>query len=156
MALINIWKEASADRTLVLIGSGPEQKLYEETIRRDGIKNVLIKPYVPHEKLLDYFKVAEASILLTKEDIYGHVVNESLSQGCPVIGSNKANSSINLIKNGENGYLIDVTNKEEILSVINAEITAEMRENAIKTAQNNTIEIMAKCHLNVFQEYMKI
>lgn len=154
--LIKIWKNVPDNKVLVLVGSGSEQKQYEKYIKEQNISNILIKPYMPHEKLLEFFSISEASILLTKEDIYGHVVNESLSQGCPVIGSKNANSSTNLIRDGKNGFLVDILDEKQILDAINSPISEEMRKNAISTSKNNTIEIMAEKHNAFFEEYLKL
>jgi glycosyltransferase involved in cell wall biosynthesis len=51
-------------------------------------------------------------VFLSKEDIYGHVINEALSQGLPVVSSSHVNAAAHLIKNGYDGFLIDLGDPE--------------------------------------------
>jgi glycosyltransferase involved in cell wall biosynthesis len=152
--LLALWAKMAKNDTLMLIGDGPEKEDYEKIIAEKHLSNVLIHPYLSHSEILRYFRLADASIFLTKEDIYGHVVNECLSQGTPVIASDKANSAKNLIKDGENGYLVSLDNEESIRKALTSPLTLAMGEEAIKTAQKNTIEAMAKRHEEIFQEFL--
>jgi len=154
MALLEAWKNVSKDKTLLLIGGGKEKKKYESFVASNGLSNVKILPFKNHNDILDLYRIADASIFLTKEDIYGHVVNESLSQGCPVIASKNSNSALHLIKNGENGYLIDLSIKD-IAGAIDLPFTEEMRDNAIKVASSNSIELMAMAHYQIFKRFLE-
>jgi glycosyltransferase involved in cell wall biosynthesis len=111
--------------------------------------------FKPHNEILRYFRMADASIFLTKEDIYGHVVNECLSQGTPVIASENANSARHLINEGVNGYLVSLLDESSIIDAINKPLTPNMGVAAIKTAQENTIERMSEAHLAIFEEALK-
>jgi len=152
--LLSLWKQMPKDNTLLLIGNGAEKADYQEFIRDNGLTNVFIKDYEPHEKILNTFRLADCSIFLTKEDIYGHVVNESLSQGTPVIASQNANSSLNLIANGKNGHLVSLDRPESILSALKTPTNEALRVGALETAKENTIEKMVERHLLIFQEVL--
>ena len=152
--LSEVWTKVSKDKELLLIGEGPLQEKYLSLIKEEGLTNVILLPFQKKEKILEYFSVAEMSLFPTKEDIYGHVVNESLSQGCPVLGSNASNAAKNLIKNGENGYVLSLSDKEGFIAAIEKEIPPSMRMSAIKVAKENTIEKMALNHLSFFEEIL--
>ncbi len=111
-----------------------------------------LRPFVPRPEALRYFRMADASIFITKEDIYGHVVNESLSQGTPVIANANSNSAVKLISNGVNGFLISQNADDDFLRAISFDLTEDMREAAIRTARENTIELMAATHLRILEE----
>jgi hypothetical protein len=155
LQLLEVWKNVSKDKTLLLFGDGPEKDIYLDFIKKNKMTNVLIRPFSPHEKILEMFRLADASIFLTKEDIYGHVVNECLSQGTPVIASNKSNSALKLITNEVDGRLVDLSDNQAILEAIEKEIPETMREAALNVAKKNTIEAMVESHLSVFEEYLK-
>jgi glycosyltransferase involved in cell wall biosynthesis len=154
-SLLEQWKTMPETSTLLMVGNGPEKKDYEKFILENKLHNVVIKDYEPHQKILSLFQMADFSIFLTKEDIYGHVVNEALSQATPVIASTKANSALNLIEDGKNGYLVNLDNKDEIVSALNHEPNELLRLGALETAKKNTIETMAARHLEVFEEFLK-
>jgi glycosyltransferase involved in cell wall biosynthesis len=155
LQLLHYWTLMDPKKTLILIGNGPEEKTYREFIAEHHLSNVFIEGFRPHKEILHYFALADASLFLTKEDIYGHVVNECLSQGTPVIASLNANSARKLIQNGVNGYLLSLDNDEEIKAVLNKPITPEMGVKAIAAAKGNTIEAMSEAHLRIFEEALK-
>src|SRR5574344_2838357 len=117
-----------------MVENGPEKKDYEIFILENKLNNVVIKDYEPHKKILSLFQMADFSIFLTKEDIYGHVVNESLSQGTPVIASTNANSSLNLIQDGTNGYLVNIEKNDTIEKALLREPNEALRLGALETA----------------------
>jgi glycosyltransferase involved in cell wall biosynthesis len=155
MMLLNIWTKINPQKILLLIGEGSEEEKYRKFIKDNNLSNVIIKPFVQHRDILKFFRLAEASIFLTKEDIYGHVVNESLSQGTPVIASENSNSALKLIRNGVNGFVFSLDDAENITKTIDGGITNQMRQEALQTARDNTIEKMAKEHLEIFADFLK-
>jgi glycosyltransferase involved in cell wall biosynthesis len=156
LELLQIWTKVDSQKVLVLVGSGDEENTYRSFLQDHHLNNVIIRSFIPHEEILKFFRLAEASIFLTKEDIYGHVVNESLSQGTPVLASDNANSSHKLILNGINGYLLTLTDEKGIIAAINTGISDTMRCEALLTARKNTIEEMTKEHLEIFSRFLKL
>lgn len=139
---------------LILIGSGPLKETYETYIKENNLSNVIILDYMPTNKLLTHFKAGDAFITLSKEDIYGHTINEAFSQGLPVISSKNVTSAHKLIKDGINGYIVDLDKKEDIIDKIKT-IDYSMGVSALKVAKENTIEKMAKQHIEIFKKLAK-
>lgn len=154
--LLNYWKGQPADHRLILIGGGPEKNKYRRLIKELELTNVQILDFLPREKVFQYFRAADVYLFPSKEDIYGHVVNEAMSQGLPVISNQNVNSAHHLIKNGENGYVIDFNDDGKINMAIKDVLNnPEMVNAALKTAGQNTIELMAKVHLDAFKDWME-
>ena len=154
--MLNYWKGQPADHRLILIGGGPEKNKYRRLIRELALTNVQILDFLPREKVFQYFRAADVYLFPSKEDIYGHVVNEALSQGLPVISNQNVNSAHHLIKNGEIGYVIDFNDEDKInMAIIDVLNNPEMANAALKTAGQNTIERMAKVHLDAFKDWME-
>ncbi|MFA5422021.1 MAG: glycosyltransferase family 4 protein [Bacilli bacterium] len=153
--LISYWKTQPANYRLAIIGGGKEKNKYQKLIKDNNLQNVTLIDFVPREKLFKYLQAADAYIFPSKEDIYGHVINEALSQGLPVISNNKVNSALRLIDNGVNGYVIDIEKDEEISNAINNVLkNMNMPGEALKTARQNTIERMARVHIDNFKKWM--
>ena len=128
---------------LVLVGDGPLKEQYQKFIRDNNMDNVIIVPYKSKDKLFEMYKATDAHITLSKKDIFGHTVLESLANGVPVIASNNIVSAIEYIKDGYNGYVVDLDKKEEILNAMdNCDNT--MQNNALESVKNNTFENCAK------------
>ena len=96
-------------------------------------------------------KACDGFITLSTEDIYGHTTNEAFAMGLPVLSSNKVVGSRHLIKDGVNGYLVDLSNNEDIIHKINKLKDIDSNE-AIKTARENTIELMVKTTVHIINK----
>jgi glycosyltransferase involved in cell wall biosynthesis len=149
--LINIFKER--EETLLIIGDGPLKEKYIQLIQENNSKNIIMMSYMKKDELFNVLKCCDCFITLSKEDIYGHTINEAFANGLPVISSNKVVSSQTLIKNGENGYVVELDD-EQIQNAIN-NINDNMSINAINTAKNNTIEISSDIHVKIFKELIR-
>lgn len=132
--------DAFKDRkeTLVLYGEGPLKQKYEEYLKTNNINNVIIRGFVPGVELMEIMSCCDCFITLSKEDIYGHTTIEALASGIPVISSNKVVSSISVIKNFENGYVVN--NKDELTNALDKVDYAFMSKKCIAVAKQFTIE----------------
>ncbi len=102
-ALIHAMK--NVDAQLLLIGSGPQEKHYLEIINNENINNVKIIPFMDNTTLLEYYRLADGFVSLSKEDIFGHTIIEALASNIPVLASNKITAAQALI-NKDNGLII--------------------------------------------------
>ena len=150
--LIRLWRLMSSSDSLYIFGEGEQKKEYESLIRSLDLRNVFLLPFKPHEEILKYFRAGDCFVFLSKEDIYGHVINEALSQALPVVSSKKVNAALHLIKDGEDGYLVNWENEEEIVKVLRGFPNKAMEENALKVAQNNTIEKSVQSFVDFFSK----
>jgi glycosyltransferase involved in cell wall biosynthesis len=154
--LIEYWSNQPSDYTLILIGGGKEKRKYQKLIKKHALQNVILKDFMDKQSLFKYFQAADGYLFPSKEDIYGHVVNEALSQGLPVISNINVNSALCLINNGKNGYIVNFDNDKEISDSIAHVINDEaMPYEALKTARENTIEKMAKRHVTIFKKWVE-
>ncbi len=147
--LIDCFKHTSA--TLLLVGEGNQKEEYERIIKESGQTNVIIKPFEKRHNLFELMKACDGFITLSTEDIYGHTTNEAFAMGLPVLSSNKVVGSRHLIKDGVNGYLVDLSNNDDIIDKINILKNIDPRE-AIKTARENTIELMVKTTVDIINK----
>jgi len=152
LELLHIWKNVSENEHLFLIGSGKQAKIYKDFVKGNGLKNVEIMSYMKRSDLLDFYRGCDAFITLSKEDIYGHMINEAFSQGLPVISSDKVVSARHLIKRGINGYLVNYTDSASVMDAIGKIGTKDFSLEAISTAKQNTIELMVDAHVKILEE----
>ena len=139
--LIDCFKNLKAN--LLLVGEGKEKEEYEKIISESCMTNVIIRPFEKRDGLFELMKACDGFITLSSEDIYGHTTNEAFAMGLPVLSSNKVVGSRHLIKDGVNGYLVDLNNNDDIIDKINRLKDIDSNE-ASKTAKENTIELMVK------------
>ena len=78
-------------------------------------------------------------IVLSKEDIFGHTIIESLANGTPVVASNKILAANQIIKNGINGYIVNLDKNNEILDSL-SKVLSINRNSIIPSVQSFTVE----------------
>ena len=151
LELIKKWQEVDPEYGLYIIGDGKEKQHLEKYINENKIHNVHLLGYMKRKDLFNFYHLSDAFIFPSDEDIYGHVINEAMSQGLPVISTPNVNASRKLIKDGCNGYIINSLENEELLNAIGKVIKDNLSDNALETARKNTIEKMVEAHLDILK-----
>ncbi len=152
ISLVKEWKNFPENYGLFLIGDGKQRKEIEKIIKDERLKNVVLTGFLPRGEMFKYFQASDAFLFPSKEDIYGHVINEAMSQGIPAISTNKVNSAIKLIKDGENGFLLEDLTGDNLKQAISKILNIDTFKACIKTANENTIEKMAQRHIEMIHE----
>jgi len=103
---------------LVLAGDGEE---FEELRRRSreihpGV--VVFPGFLQRNELPAFYALAEALVFPTHSDPWGLVVNEAMACGLPVIVSEVAGCVADLVRDGENGYIVGVSRPEALSQAI--------------------------------------
>lgn len=137
---------------IYIVGEGELRSQYEAKIRERNLKNVHLIGFQDNETTAAYYKAADLFVLPTRYDIWGLVINEALAYGLPTITTSKCIAGIELIKNGTNGFIVDVEDTYELYKniekVLNEPAFAlSLSESAIDTMKNYTIEEMASKHI---------
>ena len=155
ISLVKEWQKFPENYGLFIIGDGEQRKEIEKHILDEKLNNVVLTGFLPRQQMFKYFQASDAFLFPSKEDIYGHVINEAMSQGIPVVSTNKVNSAIKLIKNGENGFLLDDLTGNDLEQVIDRVLKIDSFKSCIQTANENTIEKMAECHIKIIDEALE-
>lgn len=158
--LLKEWKRIDDNCCLLLIGGGEELEKYKEIIRENGLNNVILEPFHPPVELYEYYKAADALIHPTSYDVWGLVINEGMAKGLPVVVSDTCVAGLELIQDGENGYLFPMGKEdialEKLLKIISDETSLQkMAEESLKTIRDYTIENMAKTHIEIFKKVLQ-
>jgi glycosyltransferase involved in cell wall biosynthesis len=153
--LIQLWTNVPKDYHLVIIGEGPEERKYRQLIKSHRLTNVHIRPFEAQHILLTTLQMMDGFILLSKEDIYGHVINEALSQGLPVLTTPKVISGRTLIKDNINGFLISLNQLEQFPTKLEKLLSLDNPNASLEIARQNTIQDMISVHLEIFQSWQK-
>jgi glycosyltransferase involved in cell wall biosynthesis len=108
---------------LVLVGEGPLKEDFVERCRglklqtREGMADVFdpnkterLVIFYPFQQITEtpiFYSKCEAFILPSKREEWGLVINEAQACAAPVIVSAQVGCSLDLVRSGENGYVID-------------------------------------------------
>lgn len=142
------------DIGLVLVGG--EKNVYENILREfpESVQERLYFPgFMGKEKLMEYYSAADIFVLPTHHDEWGLVVNEAMGMGLPVITTDKCGAGLEIIQDGENGYVVSDDNENALknrieLLIGNKTLREAMAVNNLKIARQYTIEMMVKDHID--------
>jgi len=104
---------------LLILGEGPEKTNLEHYVRTNNILNVTFLGHKAEEELTSIIKRAKFCVLPSESyETFGHTILESFACGKPVIAS-RIGAIPELINDGENGYLFEPGNADDLVAKIN-------------------------------------
>lgn len=139
-----------------IVGGAPTEE-FVQIVKDTGLKNIHFVEFVNKKALKDYYRAADAFVLMTVGDVWGLVINEAMACGLPVITTDKCVAGLELIEEGKNGYIVRVGDHVALAEKIDQLITMpdksfSMGTSAVETISQYTIENMAKIHAKAFKE----
>lgn len=133
--LLENWKRNYPD--LLVFGEGSLKMWGIDFIKKNKIKNILLKGQLPHDELLDFIKISKAVIVPSLWfEGFPMLFLEAMSFGTPLLASNIGNAS-NLIKEGINGWHFQIENSETLKTGIENVENQDIMDKEIQYFQLN-------------------
>jgi L-malate glycosyltransferase len=140
--------------SLNIIGSGPEKNnLIKFTKKIDKNKVISFTGPLKRDKVIDIFQSCDYFIMISKNEVFGLVYLEAMSQGMIVIASNNEGMS-GIINDGINGFLCNAGDEADLIKTIKRIELLSIDEkklisiNAINTAKQFTDQKVAQDYLS--------
>ena len=154
--LLKAAQNVQTDVGFYIIGGTPDEE-YLALAEKADAKRIHFLEFMDKAGLEDYFRAADLFVLLTKEDVWGLVINEAMAYGLPVITTDKCIAGLEMVQDDINGYIVstdDVKNlTSKIVNLINDKtLCTKMCENNILKIEEYTFENMAAKHITLFNE----
>ena len=107
------------DYTLTIVGDGKEKNRLIDYVEQNGMKEfVKFVPFRQKEELREIYNSHDIFILPTREDCFGLVINEAMAASMPIISSCYADGAYDLVRDGENGYIVNPYDPAEFANTI--------------------------------------
>ena len=142
------------DFSMTYIGDGADKEKIEAEHKRLGSKgSIRFTGRIPREEIVDYLKQSDVFVMISKGEIFGLVYLEAMALGVIPIGS-KNEGIDGIIRNGENGFLCEAGNVEELTAIISRmrmmsqDQLKQLSDNAKKTANDFSDCGVAKQYLD--------
>lgn len=139
----------------VYIAGGKPGEDYLARTARITNANVHFIGFLDKERLAAYYRAADVLAFPTREDVWGLVVNEAMANALPVVTTDRCVAGTELVRDGENGYLIPIERADLLAERVNAlladggALRDSMAASALETARQYTMEAMVDAHLRV-------
>ncbi len=110
---------SSAAWNLVLLGDGPLKPDLCHLISDLGLQHsVLLPGFKQYNELPPYYALGGAFVHASTTEQWGLVVNEAMASGLPVLVSDRCGCAINLVQEGQNGFVFDPYNVEGLAELM--------------------------------------
>ena len=151
--LIRASKHLKGSVGVYIIGGTPTPE-FLEIKEKLSLENVHFIEHLPKSRLREWYCAADLFVLPTRSDVWGLVINEAMAMGLPIITTQKCVAGLELIEDGENGFLVEVDNEEMLAKKINLTLADsvllhKMSSNNIRKIRSYTIENMAQTHFEI-------
>ncbi|MBQ7066139.1 MAG: glycosyltransferase family 4 protein [Lachnospiraceae bacterium] len=149
--LLEAWEKIE-DVKLVVCGTGPLEEWCKDFVKEKKLENVEIKGFTTHDDLIQIIKESKALLMPSLwYEGFPMTLAESLACATPIIGSNIGNVG-NLIKNGKNGWKVNLS-KEEIKEKVECLMRSDF--NGISSPYTSKInyEILLNCYEKIGEEW---
>ncbi|HEY9906864.1 MAG TPA: glycosyltransferase family 4 protein [Thermosynechococcaceae cyanobacterium] len=131
--------------TLLVVGSGSQQEELEAFCQANHLSDrVQWAGRISYDQIGSYFRSADVFVFPTQEDTWGVVTLEAMLLGKPILCSRGAGTS-ELVVNGENGYVFDPDNSNELADLMQTFL-----------AHPETIAAMGKRSQQIMSQYTPI
>lgn len=133
-----------SDWSLVFVWWWQEKQNIEKLINKHHINNVYFPWFFQKDKISELYSIADVFTLPSKEEVWWLVVNEAMCFWLPIITAYKVWSSVDLVKEWENWYIMKEYSWKEFEKAINYILL----ENLIKN--NNSLDLIQKFRIDSF------
>lgn len=147
--LLRAARELPESIDFCLVGGEPDGALRRAA---EGLSNVSFPGFLTAKELKDYYGAADFFVLPTREDTWGLVVNEAMAQGLPVVTTDRCAAGLELVRDGENGYLVPAGDARALAEAIRRLLTADreaMGRSSLERIRPYTLEAMAARHREI-------
>jgi glycosyltransferase involved in cell wall biosynthesis len=101
-----------------MVGSGPEEPELRALVQSLGVRGVRFVGFVDEDGLLASYAAADAFVFPTLDDPFGMVLLEAAASGLALVASEHAGATLDLIQDGESGFVFDPHNEHALAEII--------------------------------------
>ena len=107
-------KKEDDDVFLLIIGDGPQKAELLDICKQKKIEDVNFVGFIQKKQLPFYYSIADVFVLPSFYDPFAIVLTEAMACGLPIIHTYEGGASVDAIKNGVNGYIVESRNTEQL------------------------------------------
>ena len=126
--------------SLLIVGDGPEKRSYQELGASEGLRDIRFLGTLDHETLCRYYAIADLFVLPSRSEPWGFVLNEGMEFGLPLLVSEAVGAGPDLVREGENGFVIPVGDTSALAKALEVLAEDEALRHRMGQASRSIIE----------------
>jgi glycosyltransferase involved in cell wall biosynthesis len=142
------------NKQLILVGDGEERDQLEDLVKKLKLeKYVTFIGKVPYDEVFKYMVASDIFVLSSLSEGLPNVIIEAMASGLPIVAT-RVGGLPDIIKDGENGFLVDPKNPDQIAEKIKLFLEDDkLRE---KISKNNKKKVKEYSWESVIERLEKI
>jgi glycosyltransferase involved in cell wall biosynthesis len=134
---------------LAIAGDGVLREEIQEWVTLHGESRIHLLGLLTWEQLIGLYRISDVMLFPATREKFGMVVIEALAAGVPVIAYNKSGAARDLIRNGENGFVVDegdVLRMTQCLIQVLSDrgLLQRMKARAVEVVDTHDVRVTAK------------
>jgi len=126
---------------LLLIGSGSEEQNLKKQAQELALeKRVHFLGGLDNEKKFQYLSVADVYVLSSLHEGFGIVLQEAMQAGLPIVATNNG-GQVDLIEEGENGFLVPIKNETALAEGIEKILSDQTLQEKMKKNNQEKVKV---------------
>jgi len=133
------------DVGLLILGYGYKKQELKKLCQSQNVPDVYFVDHVEIDEMPKFYGIADLFVLPSRQDIWGLVLNEAMACGLPVITTKKVGASVDLVREGINGWIVAEENPAELYEaikkiVVNSSLRQKMGQESSRIIQRFDID----------------
>jgi glycosyltransferase involved in cell wall biosynthesis len=112
--------ELRSEMGLVFVGEGVARNELMKNATKTCPGTIVFPGFAQRDQLAAFYALAEVLVFPTLSDPWGLVVNEAMACGLPIIATDVAGCTADLVRDGENGYVVASGNVDQLAEAMAA------------------------------------
>lgn len=139
---------------ITYIGEGNDKRQIQQRFDELECKGELVfTGRIAREEVIQYLKKSDVFVMVSKDEVFGLVYLEAMALGCITIASRHEGID-GIIEDGENGFLCEAGNAEELTRII-SRIRSMSHEELQEMSRKAKITANAYSDINVAKRYLE-
>ena len=159
--LVEAWKtvhQKHPDWTINIYGSGEQKEMVKTLIKNNDLQESMVM-HEPTDDIMDCYLDSSICVVSSRYEGFSMVILESMVCGVPVVSFDCPHGPRNIIKNGEDGILVDYLNTQALAENIcklieNPKLRKTMGEKARSNIKRFTKENVMRQWTDLFNQLL--
>lgn len=154
--LIKASEKLNSNVGVYIIGGNPTDEYLSLKRQYDKQDRIHYVGFKKKDELREYYQASDLFCMPTRLDVWGLVINEAMSNGLPIVGTDQCVAALELIDKS-NGIIVPSEDELALFNAINSIIESdkliELGDSSLKKIRKYTYSQMVKAHLQAFEEF---